>query len=58
MRNLLNRTAREFRKFLGSTGFFNFCPKCGTKLIVSYRHGFYDEEVYICPKGCSLRGNK
>lgn len=28
---------------------FDYCPKCGTKQIILYTHGFNDTRVCVCP---------
>jgi hypothetical protein len=40
-----------FYRLLGWLG-FEYCPKCGTKL-VGKPHGYYDDIRYYCPKGCN-----
>lgn len=32
----------------------DYCPKCGSRIDIVDRKGFYDGECYICTCGCGL----
>lgn len=49
----MRKIVKAIRRFLGGLGLL-YCPKCGSKLVFSHRHGFFNDEVYRCPNKCQF----
>ena len=45
-------STKNWGKMLGFLG-FRYCPVCGSRTVLYYKHGYEDKEAHGCPDKCT-----